>query len=104
VLRFRFNCVKAVPASGDAASCAAAGADALWSAVVGKQEYGQYRWQPVAAYVADMVHLHFWPSSKLLNFTDEVRAEVSDAPGFCQLEVRSIGKPPCTCVEYFWSE
>jgi hypothetical protein len=49
--------------------------------VVDKQDYGQYRLQPVAAYVADMIRLHHYPSSKLLNFTADVRAQVRDVPG-----------------------
>jgi hypothetical protein len=81
--RFSYLNVKEYFAPGGAASCTAACANALWSAVVGKQEYGQYKQQPVAAYVADMVRLHHHPSSKSLNLTPEVRAQVSDVPGCC---------------------
>jgi hypothetical protein len=82
-LRFKYLYVKEFCAPGSAPSCTTACADALWSAVVEKREYGQYPLQPVAAYVADMVRLHHHPSSKCLNFTADVRAQVSGVPGCC---------------------
>jgi hypothetical protein len=97
--RFRYLYVKELPASGGASSSTAASADALWSAVVKNKEYGQYPLQPVAAYVADMVHLHHHPLSTphKLNFTPEVRAQVSAVPG-CWIAVYvcgSISKRQC---------
>jgi hypothetical protein len=77
-IRFKYEGVKAFPGYGGQPIGRLDVTD-VWMVVLDKQVYGQYRLQAVAARVADIVRLHFWPHSKQLNFSPEVWAEVSTA-------------------------
>jgi hypothetical protein len=59
--------------------CSADCTGVQWSAVLGRQRYGQFLAQPAAAYVADRLRLHIWPDTKEFNFDKDTWQQVRSA-------------------------